>query len=78
MVFTGGIGEHAWRVREQVLSGMEWFGIELDRAANAQNAQVISSDQSRVRIYMLPTDEEAMIAEHTIEVAGLARLPRAA
>ena len=68
MVFCGGIGENAWRVRERVLEGMEWIGIELDRTANRNSAQVISSERSRVRVLVLPTDEEAMIARHTIEV----------
>jgi acetate kinase len=66
MVFCGGIGEHAWRVRERVLEGMEWIGIELDRFANRENAQVISSERSRVRVFVIPTDEEAMIARHTL------------
>ena len=78
MVFTGGIGEHAWRIREQVLTGMDWLGIALDREANAGNARVISAATSRVRVHVIATNEEAMIAEHTIEAAGLARLPRAA
>jgi len=66
MVFCGGIGEHSWRVREGVLDGMEWIGIELDRFANRDNAQVISSDRSRVRVFVIPTDEEAMIARHAV------------
>jgi acetate kinase len=66
MVFCGGIGEHAWRIRESVLEDMEWIGIELDRFANRDGAQVISSDRSRVRVFVIPTDEEAMIARHTI------------
>lgn len=77
MVFTGGIGEHAWRVRERILAGMEWLGIELDRAANRASAQVISAQQSPVRVFVLATNEEAMIAQHTIEAAGLERLPSA-
>ncbi len=73
-VFCGGIGEKAWRVREQVMEGMEWIGIELDRAANRANAQVISADRSRVRVFVIPTDEEAMIARHTLAVLdGLAQ-----
>jgi acetate kinase len=67
VVFCGGIGEHAWRVRESVLDDMEWIGIELDRGANRASAQVISSERSRVRVFVIPTDEEAMIARHTIE-----------
>ncbi len=69
VVFCGGIGEHAWRVRARVLESMEWLGIELDRDANraagGDRAAVISSDRSRVRAFVIPTDEEAMIARHT-------------
>ena len=68
MVFCGGIGEHAWRVRERVLDGMEWLGIDLDRdanrAANGNHPAVISSQRSRSRVFVIPTDEEAMIARH--------------
>jgi acetate kinase len=67
IVFCGGIGEHAWQVREGVLQDMQWIGVELDDAANRASAQVISSDNSRVRVFVIPTDEEAMIARHTIE-----------
>ncbi len=66
IVFSGGIGEHAWRVRELVLEGTEWFGVELDHLANRSDAQVISTDRSRVRVFVIPTDEEAMIARHTL------------
>jgi acetate kinase len=68
VVFCGGIGEHAWRIRESVLEDMEWIGIELDRFANRDNAEVISSERSRVRVFVIPTNEEAMIARHTIAV----------
>lgn len=68
MVFCGGIGEHAWRVRERALEGMEWIGIELDRVANRANEQVISSERSRVRVFVIPTNEEAMIARQTLAV----------
>jgi acetate kinase len=67
-VFCGGIGENAWQVRQRVLEGMEWIGIELDRFANRANAQVISSERSRVRVFVIPTDEEMMIARHTVAV----------
>ncbi len=69
IVFCGGIGEHAWRVREQVLEGMEWIGVELDRTANRANAEIISSQRSRTRVFVIPTDEEAMIARHTLAAA---------
>jgi acetate kinase len=69
-VFCGGIGEHAWHVRERVLEGMEWIGVELDRQANRANAQIISSERSRVRVFVIPTNEEEMIARHTIATIG--------
>lgn len=72
-VFCGGIGEHAWRVRERVLESMEWLGIELDRAANRESQTVISSDRSRVRVFVIPTDEEAMIARHTLATLDAAK-----
>jgi acetate kinase len=68
VVFCGGIGEHAWRVREGVLEGMEWIGVELDRTANQESRQIISSERSRVRVFVIPTNEEAMIARQTLEV----------
>lgn len=71
-VFCGGIGENAWQIRERVLEGMEWIGIELDREANRANAQVISTARSRVRVFIIPTNEEAMIARHTLDVVTAA------
>ena len=68
IVFCGGIGEHSWHVRQRVIEGMEWIGVELDRIANRDNAGLISSERSRVRVFVIPTDEEAMIARHTIAV----------
>jgi len=71
MVFCGGIGEHSQLVRERVLEGMEWIGIELDRDANRKHALVISSGRSRVKVFVIPTDEEAMIARHTVDTVNL-------
>ncbi len=78
VVFSGGIGEHSARVRAAVLDGLEWLGIVLDEAANARHNQVVSTAGSRVRVYVVPTDEEAMIADQTIDTAGLARVSAAA
>ena len=69
VVFTGGIGENAVTIRERVCHGMGWIGIELDEQANAENATVISSDFSRVRVLVIPTNEELVIAR---AAAGLA------
>jgi acetate kinase len=73
VVFCGGIGENGWRIREDVLEGMEWLGIELDRTANRARAQLISTARSRVQVFVIPTDEEAMIARHTLRLVQQAR-----
>ncbi|MEM6678799.1 MAG: acetate/propionate family kinase [Pseudomonadota bacterium] len=62
LVFTGGIGENSANVRRQVCDGLGWFGIEIDRAANAEDATVISTPFSRARVLVLATDEERVIA----------------
>ncbi|MDR2154445.1 MAG: acetate/propionate family kinase [Burkholderiaceae bacterium] len=69
IVFTGGIGEHSWSTRQAVLRGMEWLGIQLDDSANERGEQTISTPQSTTRVFVLPTDEERMIAEHTAAIA---------
>jgi len=70
LVFTGGIGEHSASLRAGVAQGMEWLGIALDEAANLANAGRISAPSSRAHVFVIPTDEEARIAELTREVAG--------
>jgi acetate kinase len=65
LVFTGGIGEHASPVRERVVQDAAWLGLELDPAANARGDQRITHPTSRIPAYVIPTDEELMIARHT-------------
>jgi acetate kinase len=65
LVFTGGIGEHAAVVREQVCARSAWLGIELDTAANVGDARRITRPDSRVAVWVLPTNEELVIARHT-------------
>jgi acetate kinase len=74
IVFTAGIGEHAWKVREAVLNGMEWMGIHLDAEANRANAEIISAKHSPTLVFVIPTDEERMIAEHTIRTVTRSHL----
>ncbi|MEM9221569.1 MAG: acetate/propionate family kinase [Pseudomonadota bacterium] len=62
VVFTGGIGEHSRTVRSRVCEGMEWLGIALDREANAANGPLISSVKGSVKVLVIPTDEEKVIA----------------
>jgi acetate kinase len=63
LIFTAGIGEHAPEIRRRVCEGARWLGIELDEAANARGDICIS--QSRVSVWVAPTDEDLMIARHT-------------
>jgi acetate kinase len=76
LVFTAGIGERSPRIRAGVVEGLGWLGLALDAAANARNDSLISASQSRIPIFVTPTDEEAMIARHTIETAGLSEAVR--
>jgi acetate kinase len=71
LVFTGGIGEHAAPIRARVCRDAEWLGVTLDAAANARGGPRISVDGSRASAWVIPTDEELMIARHTARVAGL-------
>ena len=66
LVLTGGIGENAVRVRSAMLTDMEWMGIAIDHEANQRHETVISTPASRVRVLVLKTDEERMLAEHAL------------
>jgi acetate kinase len=72
VVFTGGIGENDAQARAEIAAGCAWLGLELDAARNAAGAGRISRDGSRVEAWVVPTDEEAMIARQTAEVLALA------
>ncbi|MDB5241385.1 MAG: acetate kinase [Spirosoma sp.] len=63
LVFSGGIGEKAPEIRTRVCRGLAFLGIELDSQRNKANAGVISTDESRVTVRVIPTDEERMIAQ---------------
>jgi acetate kinase len=65
LVFTGGIGEKAVPIRERVCRSAGWLGMEFDAEANAAGGPLISRDGSLVRAWVIPTDEELMIALHT-------------
>jgi acetate kinase len=67
-VFTAGIGENAPSIREAVATRLAWLGLELDAEANAKGAPRISGESSRVACYIIPTDEELMIARHALQV----------
>ena len=65
VVFTGGFGERAVAIRERVCRDAGWLGIELDPAANGKDGPRISTTASRVPAWVMPTNEELMIARHT-------------
>jgi acetate kinase len=64
-VFTAGIGENSTVIRARIAERLAWLGAELDAAANDAGAACISTPASRVRLLVMPTDEELMIARHT-------------
>ncbi|NRP22122.1 Acetate kinase [Ensifer adhaerens] len=65
-VFTAGVGENSAPIRARIAEGLAWLGAELDPVANDSGATLISTASSRVALYVLPTDEELMIARHTL------------
>jgi acetate kinase len=72
IVFTGGIGENSRRVRESVCRGMEWAGIRLDAGRNEQvdGETRISADESAIEIWVVPTNEELVVARQAAELIG--------
>jgi acetate kinase len=70
IVFTAGIGENSSALRERICTDAVWLGVELDPAANnaAHGTTRISTAQSRVSAWVIPTNEELMIARHTRRV----------
>jgi acetate kinase len=71
VVFCGGIGEHAVKIRRSILAKAQWMGIVLDAAANSESRLQITTPQSPVRVYVIPTNEEAMIARHTLNLTEI-------
>ncbi len=66
VIFTGGIGEHSAAIRAKVCRQAAWLGLELDDSANAATATRISKPDSRLSAWIVPTDENLMIAHHTL------------
>ena len=69
-VFTAGIGENSPKIRAAIATRLAWLGVSLDTNANAEGRSSISQTGSRVPVYVLPTDEELMIARHTLALLG--------
>jgi len=70
-VFTAGIGENSAEIRRRICESSVWLGLELDAAANANRGPRISTSQSKVSTWVIPTNEEIMIARHTGTLLGL-------
>lgn len=67
-VFTAGIGENSARIRASIVNQLGWLGVVLDPAENSRHARLISRADSRIPVYVVPTDEELMIAQHTLSL----------
>jgi acetate kinase len=72
-VFTAGIGENSVSIRARIAEKLAWLGVALDPAANGKHAGKISRPDSRVPVYVVPTDEELMIAQHTLALLSSRR-----
>ena len=73
VVFTAGIGENSQSLRARIAERLGWLGARLDPVANAAGATLISRQDSSIGIYVIPTDEELMIARHTVALISTAR-----
>lgn len=71
LVFTAGVGENSARIREAICHDAAWLGVELDTAANAKGGPCITTARSPVAAWVLPTNEELMIARHTARILGI-------
>ncbi len=65
LIFTGGIGENAAAIRERICHNMNFLGIEIDKKSNRRNRKVISPQSAKVKVQVIRTNEEQMIAHHT-------------
>jgi acetate kinase len=71
LVFTAGIGENSAEIRKRISEASAWLGVELDDAANAAGGPRISTPRSKASAWVIPTNEELMIARHTRSLLGL-------
>jgi acetate kinase len=76
LVFTAGIGEHAPEIRRRVCEGVEWLGLEIDGAANKAGGPRVTKIDSKTSAWMIPTDEDLMIARHTRRIVGKGDKPK--
>ena len=75
LVFTAGIGENSPEIRRRICEASAWLGVELDARANGNGDARISTQTSKVSTWVIPTNEELMIARHTGALLGLTATP---
>jgi acetate kinase len=73
LVFTAGIGENSPEIRKRICASSAWLGIELDETANTKPLTNISTSRSKPSVWVIPTNEELMIARHTGALLGIAK-----
>jgi len=71
LVFTAGIGENSAEIRKRICDASAWLGIELDEEANGRHRTKISTKQSKISVWIIPTNEELVITRHTGSLLGL-------
>ncbi|NRA98539.1 MAG: acetate kinase, partial [Rhodobacteraceae bacterium] len=72
VAFTGGIGENATRVRAEICRSLEWLGVVLDPDRNTKNAARLHADSSTVGVFLVPAEEERMIARDALALLDAA------
>src|SRR6476619_1959402 len=73
LVFTAGIGENSPEIRQRICAASAWLGVDLDVGSNTNHSSLISTHKSKVSVWVIPTNEELMIARHTGSLLGLAK-----
>lgn len=68
LIFTAGIGEHAYLIRQKICEWFSWMGVIINETANKNNELIISDNNSKVTVAVIPTNEELMIAQHTVKL----------
>jgi acetate kinase len=68
LIFSGGIGENAAEIRKRICRGFEYAGMEIDEEHNNDHQQLISTGNSKIKVYVIPTNEELMIAKQTFSI----------
>lgn len=68
LIFTAGVGENSAIIRQMITDKLAWLGIKLDDAKNQKNNHIVSADDSKIKVFALPTNEELVIAEEVLEL----------